>query len=185
MAIGKNEAYLHQFVHKGSPVRLPEEDRRKLASLLDVDEQDLTDIKLPKRLISQESHAKTALIEMLNTDFSGSTGFLSLPLSDFSNITSNTPNMIKMFRISGDSMLPTLKDGDYVLADISEDSFTSDGLYALQINNQCAVKRLQQISNNNILLLSDNAHYQSVPMSKDDIIISGKIICILKTEKIG
>ena len=66
IAIGKNEAYLHQFVHKGSPVRLPEEDRRKMADLLDVDEQELTDIKLPNSVTPSLKHARTALIEMIS-----------------------------------------------------------------------------------------------------------------------
>lgn len=186
LAIGKNEAYLHQFVHKGSPVRLPEEDRRKLASLLDVDEQDLTDIKLPKTFSSPTIQSKTALLEMLGADTnSGTTGFFSLPIEDFSNLTSVLPNMVKILRISGDAMLPTLKDGDYVLSDTSENSFSADGLYVIVLNNRYTVKRVQQISNDKLLLISDNTHYQSVSVLKTDITIYGKIICIFKTEKIG
>lgn len=39
--IGRNPAYLHQFVTRGSPRRLPEEERRHLAIVLNVDEREL------------------------------------------------------------------------------------------------------------------------------------------------
>lgn len=39
--IGKNPAYLHQFVTRGSPKRLHEDDRRNLAAFLDIDEREL------------------------------------------------------------------------------------------------------------------------------------------------
>lgn len=38
LAIGRNQAYLHQFINKGSPVELGERDRKKLAIVLGVDE---------------------------------------------------------------------------------------------------------------------------------------------------
>lgn len=37
--IGRNVAYLQQFVARGSPRRLPEEERRMLAITLNVDER--------------------------------------------------------------------------------------------------------------------------------------------------
>lgn len=46
LAIGKNIAYIQQFIKNGSPRRLGEVERHKLAQLLGVDEQELTDIPL-------------------------------------------------------------------------------------------------------------------------------------------
>ena len=39
--IGRNQAYLSQFVTRGTPRRLPDLDRRHLAIYLDVDERRL------------------------------------------------------------------------------------------------------------------------------------------------
>ncbi|MEH3046525.1 hypothetical protein [Sphingomonas adhaesiva] len=39
--IGRNEAYLQQYVGRGSPRRLPEEERRMLAIVLNIDERRL------------------------------------------------------------------------------------------------------------------------------------------------
>ena len=46
LAIGKNVAYMQQFIKNGSPRRLGEVERHKLAQLLKVDEQELTDLPL-------------------------------------------------------------------------------------------------------------------------------------------
>ena len=46
LAIGKNIAYIQQFIKNGSPRRLGEVERHKLAQLLQVDEQELTDLPL-------------------------------------------------------------------------------------------------------------------------------------------
>jgi transcriptional regulator with XRE-family HTH domain len=47
LAIGKNIAYLQQFIKNGSPRRLGEVERHRLAQILRVDEQELTDLTLP------------------------------------------------------------------------------------------------------------------------------------------
>ena len=36
--LGRNPAYIQQFIHRGSPRRLAEEDRRRLAAYLGIDE---------------------------------------------------------------------------------------------------------------------------------------------------
>lgn len=46
LAIGKNVAYIQQFIKNGSPRRLGEVERHKLAQILRVDEQELTDLPL-------------------------------------------------------------------------------------------------------------------------------------------
>ena len=186
IAIVKNEAYLHQFIHKGSPVRLPEEDRRKMADLLDVDEQELTDINLPNTVTPALKHAKTSLIEMISPNAAaGTVGFLSFPLADFSNMTTAAADMVKAVRLTGDSMSPTLKDGDYILVDTAEQRFSTDGLYLINFSNNLVVKRLQQISANELLILSDNANYKSATTPISDVCIAGKVVYVLRGEKIG
>ena len=186
LAIGKNEAYLHQFIHKGSPLRLPEEDRRKMADILDVDEQELTDIKLPHGVTPALKRARTALIEMISPNvLCGTVGFFSFPLADFANMTATSADTVKAVRVSGDSMAPTLKDGDYILADISESRFSTDGLYLISLSDNLIVKRLQQINDTEFLVLSDNTNYKSVTLKIKDITIAGKIVYILRGEKIA
>ena len=46
LSLGKNIAYIQQFIKNGSPRRWGEVERQKLARLLKVDEQELTDLPL-------------------------------------------------------------------------------------------------------------------------------------------
>ena len=46
LMMGKSEAYIQQFIKLRSPLRLKEIDRKKLAQILHVPEQELTDIPL-------------------------------------------------------------------------------------------------------------------------------------------
>lgn len=41
LALGRNHAYLHQFIHKGTPRILPEKERYLLAQFLHVEEEQL------------------------------------------------------------------------------------------------------------------------------------------------
>ena len=62
LAIGKNIAYIQQFIKNGSPRRLGEVERRKLAQILRIDEQELTDLTLN----SSVSAASTLNSEILS-----------------------------------------------------------------------------------------------------------------------
>lgn len=65
LAIGKNIAYLQQFIKNGSPRRLGEVERHKLAQILHVEEQELTDLPLPvyNGAASINAELLTAIIE--------------------------------------------------------------------------------------------------------------------------
>lgn len=65
-------------------------------------------------------------IENLNENVNGK---WLMPLIDFRQITMSAPENIKMIKVKGDSMEPTLKEGDWVLVDISRISPDSDGLF--------------------------------------------------------
>lgn len=53
--LGKGTSYIHQYIKTGSPVRLNEVDRRKLAKILDVQEQEITDLDLSKQATQSAS----------------------------------------------------------------------------------------------------------------------------------
>lgn len=69
------------------------------------------------------------------------------------------PNLknIRAIEVEGDSMYPTLKEGDYVI--IEENShFSGDGIYVLQWDSVLLVKRLQAGAGK-IDIISDNQRY--------------------------
>ena len=80
--------------------------------------------------------------------------------------------------IGGDSMAPTLSDGDTVIFD--DFGYLADGIYAVSFEERCYVKRLQQVSGG-IKLISDNRNYEAVLVNADSdkLKIIGKVHYVL------
>lgn len=90
------------------------------------------------------------------------------------------PNLknIRAIEVEGDSMYPTLKEGDYVV--IEENiNFTGDGIYVLHYDGVLLVKRLQA-DIDGIEILSDNQSYGKRKYDPNDdqrlFHIAGKVI---------
>ena len=67
-------------------------------------------------------------------------------------------NKVKGICVDGDSMEPTLRDGDYVLID-ENIYFSTNGIYAIQYGGQILIKRLQFKMDGTIIIISDNEKY--------------------------
>lgn len=90
------------------------------------------------------------------------------------------PNLknIQAIEVEGDSMYPTLKDGDYVVIE-KNSNFSGDGIYVLQYDGVLLVKRLQA-DIDGIEILSDNQSYGKRKYDPNDdqrlFHIAGKVI---------
>ncbi|NRA88021.1 MAG: helix-turn-helix transcriptional regulator [Rhizobiales bacterium] len=85
---------------------------------------------------------------------------------------------LMIFDAAGDSMLPTINDGDLVMIDSSKNEI-GDGLYAFTIDNMAHIKRLQQTIDG-IIIKSDNHElYDNYELKFEDqnkIRIIGKVV---------
>jgi len=61
---------------------------------------------------------------------------------------------------AGESMQPTIRDGDLLLVDTSDRNCSSFGVYVLQIGGERLVKRVQRKLDGSLVLISDNETYQ-------------------------
>lgn len=80
--------------------------------------------------------------------------------------------------ISGDSMLPTLHDGDRVLVDMSQKSVNHEGLYLLQSEDGLMAKRLND-KQGELSVVSDNPEYENwvIPLeARENNPVAGKIV---------
>lgn len=108
-----------------------------------------------------------------------------MPLQEFRQITFADPQNIKMLKVIGDSMSPTLKAGDWVLVDVSQQTPDVDGMYLLRMATGLAVKRLQ-IGLNDIQVVSDNKDkYKPIAASVGEIKVVGRVIYTLNAERVG
>ncbi len=214
IGIGKNVAYLQQYIVKGAPVRLPEEQRKKLSIILDVPEQELTDLDLSAMPLPTsfegaagiaqtignffsniKNKKETIAVDMLDTTACCGNGIENfaenvngkwlMPLADFRQITMTAPDNIKLLKVRGDSMEPTLKEGDWVLVDITHVAPDSDGMFLLRMSTGLAVKRLQGGITQDVIVKSDNPKYDNITANIGEIRILGKVIYTLKADKVG
>ena len=65
LQIGKNIAYIQQFIKNGSPRRLGEVERRKLAQILKVDEQELTDLPISSKNATSPAALNSEVLAMI------------------------------------------------------------------------------------------------------------------------
>ena len=81
-------------------------------------------------------------------------------------------------KVEGDSMEPSLLEGDNVLINKNINAIgAGGGIFAINWNKMTLVKRLQMNpQKNEIIIKSDNANYDSITVKPDEIEIEGKVI---------
>jgi DNA-binding Xre family transcriptional regulator len=84
---------------------------------------------------------------------------------------------IEATNVSGDSMEPTLTDGNIIFLDRSKCDPNKDGIYAISsYESGLLVKRLQKRIDGQIDIISDNKEYPVQTVNKSDINILGKVV---------
>ena len=77
------------------------------------------------------------------------------------NIPASFNNLIILIA-KGDSMDPTIKDGDLLIVDTTiKDSIKNDGIYIIRMDDYLVVKRLQRLHESKLAIMSDNPRYKS------------------------
>ncbi len=83
-----------------------------------------------------------------------------------------------IMRISGDTMDPTLREGDWLLIDNTHTSIMEGGIYAIKEGENILVKRLQPLLGGNFMILSDNDKYppQTWNSAKEPLQLIGRAV---------
>ena len=86
------------------------------------------------------------------------------------------PRDLILIEVAGDSMAPTIEDGDLILANLAEPRFRQDGIYLLRHDDGLAVKRIQRRTDGKMLMRSDNPKYEAMVVASVKII--GRVVWI-------
>ena len=183
--IGRNSSYLQQFVRKGSPRKLEENDRRTLARFFDVDEAELgaPEEKSYGRS-SRQPRGEWIDVPRLALGASAGPGALSpdeQPIGAFRfsarwlRDQGLDPAMLSAIAVAGDSMEPTLRDGDEILVDRRQGPLR-DGIHVVRVDEAVLVKRLDTGLPGRIVLISDNTAYRPVEMGSGDVDVIGRVV---------
>lgn len=188
--IGRNPAYIQQYIKRGSPRRLGEDDRARIAAFLGVPEAMLggpvTRVAVPAPL--RQRNRDLMLVPQLAIGASAGPGAsiegeavegaLAFDLKWLRNLGAD-PRALSIIRVEGDSMAPTLGDGDDILVDGGDTAARlRDGIYVLRLDDMLMVKRVARAPGvGRIAVTSDNPHYPSYPdLAADAVQLVGRVV---------
>lgn len=191
--IGRNAAYIQQFIKRGTPRRLAEEDRRILAEYYGVDEKLLgaPDAMRSRKNPIDGDGAVGRMVAVSQYAVNASAGPGALPEDEeelsriafperwLRRLAGGDPARLSIITVSGDSMEPTLSDGDEIL--VSGDDGADrlrDGIYVLRVDNALMVKRIAiNPANRRFTIKSDNDGYPDWPdCDPDSLEVIGRVV---------
>ncbi len=178
--LGRNPTYLQQYITKGSPRKLEEEDRRKLAQFLGLAESELgAPLEAP-----QSPGGDWVEVSRLNIDASAGPGAVHQAEEPFDAFHFSRRWLaehglqgakLSAIRVIGDSMEPLLREGDEVLVDMREQPFR-DGVYVVRLDDTLLVKRVASQGGGRFSLLSQNLAYPPISVHAEDFAIIGRVV---------
>jgi phage repressor protein C with HTH and peptisase S24 domain len=89
------------------------------------------------------------------------------------------PAHLALIECSGDSMEPTLRDGDVLMVDTSVTEVQSSRIYVLDVDGALLVKRIQRMLNGSYRVISDNPRYEAEviePSARAPLRIVGEVV---------
>ncbi|MCW4463181.1 S24 family peptidase [Sphingomonas sp. BT-65] len=172
--IGRNAAYLQQFVTRGSPRLLAEADRRKLARYLGISD------------VALGGPAAEGLVPVARVDAGAAAGRGRLVESERRSTLLLDPallrrlgvraDMASTIRVEGASMEPTLCDGDEILVDGARRALGArPAIYVFRREGLVAVKRLRAMGGE-VEVVSDNPAFADEVVPARAIDVVGRVV---------
>jgi len=168
--LGRNPAYIQQFIKRGTPRKLAEEDRLKLAAYFRVPEEQLggrpgrapalaADLVAVPRIEIGASAGPGGIAEI--EESGAPMGFDGALLR---SLGVRRAGMLSIIRVAGDSMEPTLRNGDDILVDRSATTVRSGAIYVLRLDDMLMVKRLVKDAGRELpfVIRSDNSAHADI-----------------------
>jgi len=166
--LGRNPAYIQQYIRRGVPGRLGEDDRRKLARYLSVSEEVLgappAEPADGLRSVKRHPVAVSAGPGAVVSEEPGRPYF-GFDERWLKALTPSSPDRLSVVRVEGDSMAPTLNAGDDILVDLGDSGERlRDGIYVLRVDDALVVKRIAlNPMGRRVTVQSDNPAYSDWP----------------------
>lgn len=203
LAIGRNAAYLHQYIYRGTPKVLPEAVRESLAEFLGVDDMDLRDRKAARRAREREERSPapgrsqlegfSAVTEIdvrasaghgaLNDGFEESKETWLFPDRVIRHEFRARATDLHMITIDGDSMEPLLSSGDRILIDTSQRVPVPPGIFVIWDGMGLVAKRIEHEPNSDPPMLhirSVNPDYPAYVRHAEEVNIIGRVLWLAR-----
>ena len=195
LAISRNGAYLHQFIHRGTPRVLAEHDREALAEHLGCSpdrfkhERPPRGVAHPKPRPPGPHTAPRGFSAVPEIDVRASAG--PGAWNDEFEQTKDTwlfadplirhefrarPEDLQMITVDGDSMEPLLSSGDRILIDVSRRVPVPPGIFVIWDGMGLVAKRIEHVPNSepsHVVLKSFNPEYASYERPAGEVRVVG------------
>jgi repressor LexA len=178
--LGRNAAYLQQFVARGSPRRLDAEDRRRLADYFGVDEVEL----------GADAGRRAFILPRLDVAASAGPGAfvdeeLVLHAAALEPALATRLGLVEgqaaIVRVRGDSMEPGLIDGDLIVVDRARRTPDArGGVFVVRIEDAVMVKRVSR-GRGRLTVVSDNPAALPVPDAPVEVI--GRVVWLMRAPR--
>lgn len=98
-------------------------------------------------------------------------------------LTATPPSQLAVVQMSGDSMEPTLGNGDHALVDTAQVNLRREGIYVLRLDDTLMIRRTtMHPATKRVTITSDNARYKPYEdLDPDALEALGRVIWIGKT----
>ena len=177
--IGRNSSYLQQYITKGSPRKLEEEDRRRLAEFFGVTESELGAPE--EKSSSRGEWVEVPRLALEASAGPGATAAEEIPFDAFRfsrrwlRENGLDPAQLSAIRVIGDSMDPLLRGGDEILVDRTPRAFR-EGVHVVRLGEALHVKLLQAVPPDRLRLISKNEAYEPVDVAMADVDVVGRVV---------
>lgn len=88
------------------------------------------------------------------------------------------PSLLRVMAVQGDSMMPTLNDGDVILVDMNQRNPVPPGIFVLNDGMGLVAKRLEHVPMSDppqVRIISDNPRYTPYECLLDEVNIVGRV----------
>ncbi|MFN7190414.1 MAG: helix-turn-helix transcriptional regulator [Rhodospirillales bacterium] len=210
LAIGKNAAYIHQFIYRGTPKALPEDVREALARFLEIDEAELRHQNVPPRKPRSDTEPEIpdgprrrrgkplvegfSAVSEIDARASAGPGAINDGLEESKETWlfpdpvirhefRANPSDLHIITIDGDSMEPLLATGDRILIDTSQRVPVPPGIFVIWDGMGIVAKRVEHVPHSDppkIVIKSVNPEYQTYERDAEEVNIIGRVIWAAK-----
>jgi phage repressor protein C with HTH and peptisase S24 domain len=197
LAMGRNAAYVHQYIYRRSPKVLGEDDRVALAEHLGVDQDELRhepparQARGPRqRRSAAAALARFSTITEIDVRASAGPGAI---LEGFAE-TKETwhfpevvirhelrarPRDLRIITLHGDSLEPELSSGDRIMIDTSQRVPVPPGIFVIWDGMGIVPKRIEHILSSappRLRIMSVNPDYETYERDAEEVHVIGRVV---------
>lgn len=195
--LGRNPAYLQQYVARGSPRHLDEPDVRRIAEFLGIstrviETRRFDDVRLdaptPRRapfagFPAGERDRDWVEVPRLPLDASAGPGSIGTQEISYDSFHFSPRWLREMglegadlsaIRVEGDSMEPLLRSGDEIFVDRNKRQ--GEGVFVVRIGDALHVKQVRASAAATITLVSANDAYPPLDLPREEVEVIGRVV---------